>query len=138
MNSKAAAAMLLALVVSSEVVAQHSNPPAFAYLLHCSGCHIEDGSGDPPEVPDLRTDLDLLLQSSAGRNYMMQVPGITDAPLSAQEMADLMNWMIGFLYPDLEDFEPFTADEVIAGRQTRLSDPLGYRRSLPFIEQPSK
>jgi len=123
-------ASFLTLVLSTGISAQNSNPPAFAYLLHCSGCHIEDGSGDPPEVPDLRTDLDVLLQSSKGRDYMLQVPGITDSPLSAQEMADLMNWMIEFLYPDLNDFEPFTANEVIAGRENRLSNPLSYRSEL--------
>lgn len=128
--SKCLAPLLLLSVLSSGSNAQPENPPAFAYLLHCSGCHIEDGSGDPPEVPDLRKDLDVLLQTDAGRAYMLQVPGITDSPLSAQEMAGLMNWMLSKFYPELEDFQPFSAEEVLAGRANRLANPLGYRRQL--------
>lgn len=110
--------------------AQQANPPAFAYLLHCSGCHIEDGRGDPPEVPDLREDLDTLLQTAEGRAYLLQVPGITDSPITAEEMAGLMNWMVTKFYPDLEGFKPFTADEILAGRSNRLANPLQYRRRL--------
>ena len=106
------------------------NPPAFSYLLHCSGCHIEDGSGDPPEVPDLRKNLDKLLRSETGRGYMLRVPGITDTPIAPQEMANLMNWLITEFYPELEDFRLISAEEVIRGRATRLADPLKVRQTL--------
>lgn len=123
---------LLAMLplVSAVASAQVANPPAFAYLLHCSGCHIEDGSGDPPEVPDLRKDLDVLLQTAPGRAYLLQVPGITDSPLTAEEMADLMNWMVSKFYPDLVNFRRFSAEEVVAGRRNRLANPLSYRSRL--------
>ena len=107
-----------------------TNPPAFSYLLHCSGCHIEDGSGDPPEVPDLRKNLDKLLRSETGRRYMLQVPGVTDTPVTPREMAELMNWLIAEFYPELQDFRPFSAEEVINGRATRLANPLEVRQSL--------
>ena len=107
-----------------------TNPPAFSYLLHCSGCHIEDGSGDPPEVPDLRKNLDKLLRSETGRRYMLQVPGVTDTPVTAREMAELMNWLIAEFYPELQDFRPFSAEEVVSGRATRLANPLEIRQSL--------
>jgi hypothetical protein len=122
--------LLSGLLLSGFSMAQHENPPAFAYLLHCSGCHIEDGSGDPPEVPDLRKDLDVLLQTTQGRAYVLQVPGITDAPLSPREMAGLMNWVVKRFYPELQDFRPFSADEVQAGRDQRLANPLSYRQQL--------
>jgi cytochrome c peroxidase len=99
-------------------------------LLHCSGCHIEDGSGDPPEVPDLRKNLDKLLQSATGRGYMLRVPGVTDTPITPQEMADLMNWLITEFYPELEDFRLISAEEVIRGRATRLANPLEVRQTL--------
>jgi hypothetical protein len=114
-------------LMSLESSAQPQNPPAFSYLLHCSGCHIEDGSGDPPEVPDLRQDLDRLLSSAKGRGYMLRVPGVTDSPITTQEMADLMNWMISEFYPELEGFEPYSATEVQAGRDNRLANPVKYR-----------
>lgn len=128
--SKRALFVCCSLLLGSAAFAEPVNPPAFAYLLHCSGCHIEDGSGDPPEVPDLRKDLDVLLQTATGRAYMLQVPGITDSPLAAPEMAGLMNWMVTRFYPDLQDFQPFSAEEVLAGRSNRLANPLGYRQQL--------
>jgi hypothetical protein len=121
---------ICALLLSAGATAQQENPPAFSYLLHCSGCHIEDGSGDPPEVPDLRQDLDVLLGSTEGRSYMLRVPGITDTPITPQEMADLMNWLIAKLYPDLKGFEKFSAEEVSAGRATRLANPLEARSKI--------
>ena len=109
---------------------KRDNPPAFSYLLHCSGCHIEDGSGDPPEVPDLRKNLDKLLGSETGRGYMLRVPGVTDTPVTPREMAALMNWLIAEFYPELEDFRSFSAEEVVSGRATRLANPLKVRQSL--------
>ena len=114
-------------LVSAGSNAQSQNPPAFSYLLHCSGCHIEDGSGDPPEVPDLRQNLDKLLGSDEGRGYMLRVPGVTDSPITTQEMADLMNWVISKFYPELEGFEPYSAAEVQAGRDNRLANPVKFR-----------
>ena len=121
---------IFVLVLGTAANAQQQNPPAFSYLLHCSGCHIEDGSGDPPEVPDLRQDLDLLLTSAEGRSYMLQVPGVTDTPITTQEMADLMNWMIAKFYPELKSFKQFSADEVQAGRDNRLANPLESRQQI--------
>ena len=115
-------------LTSFESIAQQKNPPAFSYLLHCSGCHIEDGSGDPPEVPDLRQNLDKLLTSAEGRGYMLRVPGVTDSPITAQEMAKLMNWVISEFYPELGSFEPYSAAEVQVGRESRLADPAKFRR----------
>ena len=124
--------MVLSAGWASPVAAEQErvNPPAFSYLLHCSGCHIEDGSGDPPEVPDLRKNLDKLLQSATGRSYMLRVPGVTDTPITPQEMADLMNWLITEFYPELEDFRLVSAEEVTRGRATRLANPLEVRQTL--------
>ena len=124
--------MVLSAGWTSPVAAEQErvNPPAFSYLLHCSGCHIEDGSGDPPEVPDLRKNLDKLLKSATGRGYMLRVPGVTDTPITPQEMADLMNWLITEFYPELEDFRLISAEEVIRGRATRLANPLEVRQTL--------
>lgn len=122
--------------MTAESSAQLQNPPAFSYLLHCSGCHIEDGSGDPPEVPDLRQDLDKLLTSAEGRGYVLRVPGVTDSPITTQEMADLMNWMITEFYPDLEGFKPYSAVEVQAGRDNRLANPVKFRNEyFPHLSE---
>ncbi|MGB1666107.1 MAG: c-type cytochrome [Pseudohongiellaceae bacterium] len=124
--------MVLSAGWTSPVAAEQErvNPPAFSYLLHCSGCHIEDGSGDPPEVPDLRKNLATLLKSATGRGYMLRVPGVTDTPITPQEMADLMNWLITEFYPELADYRLISAEEVIRGRATRLANPLEVRQTL--------
>ncbi|MFN3162190.1 MAG: c-type cytochrome [Pseudohongiellaceae bacterium] len=124
-----APALLLALW-GSTLSAADNDPPAFAYLLHCAGCHLEDGSGDPPIVPDLRTDLGLLLDNAEGRSYMLRVPGVADSPVAESQMAALMNWLITRLYPERTDFKPFTVEEVAAARADRLADPLRHRREL--------
>ena len=59
---------------------------------------------------------------------MLRVPGVTDSPITMQEMADLMNWMISKFYPELEEFEPYSAAEVQAGRDNRLANPVKFRK----------
>ena len=130
MRLKSLAFLLFLSLTVSSASGQEKDPPAFAYLLHCSGCHLETGAGDPPTIPDLRYDLGTLLDSPEGRSYVLRVPGVTDAPISAEEMTELMNWMVGFLYPDRTDFEPFTVEEIVAGREDPLYDPLRYRQQL--------
>ncbi|MFT4888466.1 MAG: hypothetical protein ACJA2D_000509 [Pseudohongiellaceae bacterium] len=121
---------VILLLFSTLVWGEETDPPAFAYLLHCSGCHLEDGSSAPPMVPDLRSNLGPLLASPEGRRYLLGVPGVTDTPIPASEMAGLMNWLIGTLYPDRTDFEPFTVEEINNGRLNRLDDPLKVRGEL--------
>ncbi|MBT8146116.1 MAG: hypothetical protein KJN90_04640, partial [Gammaproteobacteria bacterium] len=80
--------------------------------------------------PDLRYDLGKLLDSPEGRSYTIRVPGVTDALVPAEEMAALMNWMVGFLYPERTEFQPFTTEEIVAGRENPLYDPLRFRQQL--------
>jgi hypothetical protein len=113
----------------ASVVAEPGDAPSFAYLLHCAGCHLENGAGDPPDIPDLRVEFGQLLDNAKGRDYVVRVPGIADAPIEASEMAAMLNWMTRQFYPTLE-FEPFTEDEVLAGRAKPLFDPISLRRRL--------
>jgi hypothetical protein len=104
--------------------------PRFDYLLYCGGCHLEDGSGDPPEVPDLRVDLGRFVHVPDGRSYMARVPGSFQAPISDAALAELLNWMVATYTPEVVDFEPFTAEEVAAYRAEPLLDPLEFRERL--------
>jgi len=105
--------------------------PRFDYLLHCGGCHIEDGSGDPPEVPDLRQDMAYMIGFEAGRAYLVQVPGSSQAPLSDARLATVLNWMMDTFYLELGgDFERYTAAEVTRHRSVRLLDPKQARAEL--------
>jgi len=61
---------------------------------------------------------------------MLRVPGVTGVPISAEEVTDLLNWMIVKFYPDRSDFEPFNIEEILFGRTNPLYDPLKVRREL--------
>ena len=74
-----------------------SYQPAVNYQLHCMGCHLADGSGEPKRVPSLRRSLVLFSAFAEGRNYVIRVPGVAQSPLSDEETAALLNWMAGNL-----------------------------------------
>ena len=67
--------------------------PAVNYQLHCMGCHLADGSGQPGRVPSVRRTLVLFSQSPEGRDYVARVPGVAQSPLSNEDTAALLNWM---------------------------------------------
>ncbi|MFK7830335.1 MAG: cytochrome c [Congregibacter sp.] len=104
--------------------------PRSDYLLHCGGCHLENGQGTPPEVPDLRQDLDWLAASAAGRSYLTRVPGASQVPLSDQRLAGIYNWIFSVYYPLQTDIALFSAEEITATRSLPLHDPLSARNVL--------
>ncbi|MEE4381143.1 MAG: hypothetical protein V2J02_04030, partial [Pseudomonadales bacterium] len=65
------AAALLPVLLAAPAAAN----PRYDYLLHCGGCHLENGAGAPPDVPDLRSDLSTIIAVPEGRAYLAQVPG---------------------------------------------------------------
>lgn len=114
--------------INATAVAEYN--PEFEYVLYCAGCHLSDGSGDPPEVPSLRADLDLFVNMPDGRSYLSRVPGSADAPISDGQLAAVLNWIVSEFYPGLE-FSRYTADEVSVYRAEKpLLDPLGLRAEL--------
>lgn len=102
------------------------------YLLGCRGCHLADGSGVPPEIPSLRNTLGALVSSSAGRDYIMRVPGALQSRLDSQQLADVLNWILLEFNADTlpVDFRPYSAGDVAAARQQILADPVKLRASL--------
>lgn len=102
------------------------------YLLACRGCHLEDGSGLPPEVPSLRNSLGAFAATRPGRDYLVRVPGVSRSRLTDEELADVINWvLIEFNAASLPpDFEPLSASEVSAARPRSLADPAAYRERL--------
>jgi hypothetical protein len=67
--------------------------PLVNYQLHCMGCHLADGSGQPGRVPSVRRSLVLFSASTEGRGYVVRVPGVAQSPLSDEDTAALLNWM---------------------------------------------
>ena len=106
--------------------------PRISYLLYCSGCHLPDGTGTPPEVPSLHEDLGRIVQLKGGREYVVRVPGASQAPVSNRELTEILNWILhNFNATTLAaGFIPLTESEVAAARDNVLADPLKYRAEL--------
>lgn len=102
------------------------------YLLHCSGCHLPDGSGAPDDVPSLRDGLGWIASMANGRGYLVRVPGSSQAQLNDAELAAVINWVLTeFNAATLaDDFTPLTAKEVGRARSHVLMDPMKFRADL--------
>ena len=102
------------------------------YLLHCSGCHLADGSGAPDDVPSLRDGLGWIVSVAEGRGYLVRVPGSSQALLNDAELAAVINWVLTEFNSDTlaDEFKPLTAKEVGRARSDVLMDPLKFRAEL--------
>jgi hypothetical protein len=72
------------------------------------------------------------LRVPGGREFLVQVPGVAQAPLDDAALAGVLNWMLArFGKGDAPaDFAPYTAAEVGRLRQRPLTDVEGVRRGL--------
>jgi hypothetical protein len=82
---------LLGLLIAGVSMAYQ---PSINFQLQCMGCHLADGSGEPGRVPSIRGSLAVLLASPAGREYVVRVPGVAQSPLSDEDTAALLNWVV--------------------------------------------
>ncbi len=108
-----------------------------SYMLHCGGCHMADGDGAPPEVPGLK-DLGEIVQLRGGRDYLVQVPGASQAPITDDELTVIVNYILrAFNAATLpESFMPLSLEEVSQARQLSLNDPLSARAQLIAHKEP--
>lgn len=104
--------------------------PQYDYLLHCSGCHLENGGGSPPIVPDLRGTMAYLAGFDEGRSYMLRVPGASQAPVSDKQLSDIMNWMLKRYAPESPEVKAFDEAEVSESRATPLLNAGALRERL--------
>lgn len=123
-------AVLLAVLFTALLSSLASADPRANYLLHCGGCHLENGEGTLPEVPDLRHDLDWLAQTAEGRSYLTRVPGASQVPLSDEKLAEVFNWIFDTFYPPESVIPPFSGEEISHTRGLPLWDPLSAREAL--------
>jgi mono/diheme cytochrome c family protein len=123
---------VLAAGILLAIAATTSADPRVDYLLHCAGCHLADGRGSPPSVPSLAGPLGRIVSSPEGRDYLARVPGASQAPISDDALAAVLNWvLLEFNRATLpRDFKPLTAGEVAHSRARVLADPLKLRREL--------
>ena len=111
---------------------RNGRTPRVNYMIECQGCHLSDGSGMPGKVPVLKGEISRFLSVEGGRQFIVRVPGVTNAKLSDADLADVMNWLILTMdKPAAADgFVPYTAKEIAANRNLRLQDVAPVRSEL--------
>ena len=131
MPNRRLAALTLAAVLSAPHPAS-AYEPRVNYELQCMGCHGAEGKGEPGRVPSFKETLATLLGTADGRRYLIRVPGVAQSPLSDQETAEVLDWMVQTLAdpPAPKDFVGFTAEEVARSRHQPLTDVFGERKRL--------
>lgn len=102
------------------------------YMLNCQGCHLADGAGFPNKVPEVKNFMGHFLKVEGGREFLVQVPGAANAPVSDAELAELLNWMLlKFSATELPaEFVPYSADEVGTLRKAPLINVTRKRAQL--------
>ncbi|MGA0840287.1 MAG: c-type cytochrome [Pseudomonadales bacterium] len=114
---------LALLILGGLLAAPTQADPRTHYLLHCMGCHQPEGAGTPMGIPALRDRVGYYLDLPGGRDYLLHVPGARNAPLTDDDLAAVMNWVIesfgGSSLPTR--WEPFTARE---GERARSLEPV--------------
>jgi cytochrome c553 len=125
----AVVAVALALGVAS---AAQAYQPRVNYQLQCMGCHHADGAGEEGRVPSVRRTLVPFSALADGRDFVLRVPGVAQAPLSDAEIAALLNWMARNLSDVVlpPTFVDYTADEVGRARHRPLAAVRDARAAL--------
>ncbi len=123
-----AAALLLARVP----LASAAGDAQFDYRMECQGCHAADGGGSVSAVPSLKGKVAKFLRVPGGREFLVQVPGAAQAPLSDAALAGVLNWMLREFGPtaDTQRYPPYTAEEVARLRRMPLIDVSARRAAL--------
>jgi cytochrome c553 len=103
------------------------------YVLYCMGCHGVQAEGVPGKVPPLAHALGRYMRTSAGRNYVLRVPGAANSVLSDAELAGVLNWLAQTF--DSEELAkskapPFSTAEVTGLRHSPLPSVLATRRAV--------
>ena len=129
--------VLLLLTMSANAFAQtlvDINPARAQsnYMLNCQGCHLADGSGLPGSVPSMRDFVGSFLAVPGGRDFLVQVPGSSNSPLSDADLAELLNWILTTMSAEqlASDFQYYTAGEVREMRRHVLVDVAEVRSGL--------
>lgn len=123
----------LLLIGLLPVAALAGGRPQANFLLHCSGCHGQDGGGNPANgIPDLRDRVGYFLHMPEGRAFLVQVPGTAQSSLGDAETAQLLNWLVVAFSPNAVPAKwlPYSRDEVARLRASPLDDVPAVRAAV--------
>lgn len=106
--------------------------PAQDYVMNCRGCHGEGAQGVPGKVPPLAHTLVQFMRSTAGRSYVLRVPGASNSMLSDAQLAAVLNWIAGDFGRDQlpDSAPPFSVPEVAATRRMPMISVQATRREV--------
>lgn len=101
------------------------------YMLHCQGCHMADGSGVEGTVPPLPGEVGKFIASPEWRDYLVQVPGASQALIDDEALARLMTWIVKRFDPEnAKDLKPYEPAEVGRLRSQPVTNPTEVRRRI--------
>jgi cytochrome c553 len=122
----------MAFAVAGSGIGAAYASPAQDYMLYCMGCHGVQAEGVPGKVPPLAHSLGRFMRTTAGRNYLLRVPGAANSALSDAQLAAVLNWLAQQYNSDelAADVPMFTAAEVTAARHVPLAAVLATRREV--------
>lgn len=136
-RSRIAATLPIALLLCTAPVSSWAKDPESLYRMECQGCHLSDGGGGLESIPALTNHVARFLDVPGGREYLLQVPGVALSPLSDQELADVLNWMLRSFGPPepVSRNAPYTVDEIAQWRKRPLADVAKRRAELVLLMQ---
>ena len=128
----ASLAVFVAVSVAWPAVARADQSLQTLYTLHCSGCHGVGGLGVPEAgIPNLN-EAGRYVRTELGREYLIEVPGLSQSRLDDVTAARLLNWVLQQFSAERlpADFKPYTAAEVTRFRADKVSDPKARREAI--------
>jgi mono/diheme cytochrome c family protein len=129
--TRATTMALGALLVIAAALPARAEPPAQLYMLNCWGCHRPNGEGIPGTAPPLQGAADFL-KVKGGRQYLIEVPGVSQSALNDAQVAEVMNWILRTFKKNQlpPDFKPYTTEEVQQLRAVRMLEITKTRDAL--------
>jgi mono/diheme cytochrome c family protein len=132
-SAVAFSALVFALAAPAVAADKSETRARTDYLLHCSGCHGQDGTGKPSAgIPRFTDQVGYFLNLPEGRAFLMQVPGLLSANMPDDRAAAVVTWMIKeFAGPSMpEKLEPYTAEEAKRYKAERPADIMARRNEI--------
>jgi hypothetical protein len=126
------------LMLCLQPLGVRAKDPAILYAMECQGCHLSDGGGGLASIPALSGHVARFLDVPGGREYLARVPGVASAPLSDQELTDVLNWVLRTFGPAdaIARNQLYTVEEVARLRQQPMTEVSRTRAALvQLLEQ---